>query len=83
MDAFALAREIAEMGRFMDREALAGRSVALLAAKQSAQFEAKLARIAHLTAQQANDLSDAFMRVSFTVEQKSTFASKIADSAWW
>ena len=80
MDAFALAREIAEMGRFMDREALAGRSVALIAAKQSAQFEAKLARIAHLTAQQANDLSDAFMRVSFTVDQKSTFASKIADT---
>ena len=80
MDALALAREIAEMGRFMDREALAGRSVALIAAKQSAQFEAKLARIAHLTAQQANDLSDAFMRVSFTVDQKSTFASKIADT---
>ena len=79
MDASSLAREIAEIGRFMDREAQAGRTVDLIATKQSAQFEAKLARIASITAQQASELSDAFMLVSFTVDQKSSFASKTAD----
>ncbi len=79
MDASAMVRELAEIGRFIDRETQAGRSVESIATGQSAQFEAKLGRIIALTAHQANELSDAFGMVSFTVGQKSSFANKLAD----
>ncbi len=73
-----MVRELVEIGRCMDRETRAGRSVESIATKQSAQLEAKLCRIIDLTAHPAIELSDVFGMASSTAGQKSSFANKLA-----
>ena len=75
-----LKQELGEIGRFMETQRGAGRSIDSTAATQSSQFEAKLARIGAMHASEANALTDLFGSLPFTEAQKDSFATRVAES---